>query len=71
MAATQKTTVIFPKNILKALRIFMATNNMSQHEQSKVVAEALKEYLTLRGVQIDKDGTSYVKVDYEILDESD
>jgi hypothetical protein len=70
MMETQKTTVIFPKNILKALRMYMAKNDMGQHDQSKVVVEALKEYLTLRGVPIDKDVTSYVKVDYEIFDDS-
>lgn len=40
--STQKTTVIFPKNILKALRMYMAKNDMGQHEQSKVVVEDFK-----------------------------
>jgi transcriptional regulator of met regulon len=48
----QKTTVSFPLNVLKALRAYMMRENMGLHDQSKVVVEALKEYLTARGIPI-------------------
>jgi hypothetical protein len=61
---SQKTTVTFPANILKAMREYMTRENMGLHDQSKVVAEALKEYLTTRGVTINVDDSSVVE--YEV-----
>lgn len=49
---TMKTTVSFPSNILKALRAYMLRENLGLHEQSKVVVDALKEFLTARGIPI-------------------
>lgn len=50
----KKTTVSFPANLLKALRTYMAQQEMGMHDQSKVVAEALREYLEKRGVPIEE-----------------
>ena len=49
----KKTTVSFPVSVLKALRIYMAENNMGLHDQSKVVAAALVEYLKKRNIKIE------------------
>jgi len=47
-----KTTVSFPSNVLKAMRAYMMRENLGLHDQSKVVVEALKEFLTARGIPI-------------------
>lgn len=48
-----KTTVSFPKNVLKAMRTYMAREGMGLHDQSKLVALALIEYLTKRGITVE------------------
>lgn len=47
-----KTTVSFPSNVLKAMRAYMMRENLGLHDQSKVVVEALKEFLTSRGIPL-------------------
>lgn len=59
-----KTTVTFPANILRAMREYMTRENMGLHDQSKVVAEALKEYLTTRGIKINVEDKSIIE--YEV-----
>ena len=61
---SQKTTVTFPTNILRAMREYMTRENMGLHDQSKVVAEALKEYLTTRGIKINVEDKSIIE--YEV-----
>ena len=54
MADQIKTTVMFPENLLRALREYMVSReDASLHDQSNIVAAALFEYLSKRGVNID------------------
>ena len=58
MVEFKKTTVTFPAYLLKALRMYMARENLGLHDQSKVVADALREYLIKNGIPVsDNDKT--------------
>jgi hypothetical protein len=59
---TKKTTVSFPANILLAMRKYMAAEGMSLHSQSDLVADALREYLEKRGVEIPSDSVTLFQV---------
>jgi hypothetical protein len=59
-----KTTVTFPANLLKAMRTYMVRENMGLHDQSKLVAMALAEFLEKRGICIDP-GNELVEFEVE------
>jgi hypothetical protein len=50
-----KLTIKIPKNIVEALRIYMATEGLTSHKQSEVFACALETFLSSKGIPIRKD----------------
>jgi hypothetical protein len=49
-----RTTITIPRNILGALRIYTALNNITLREQSSVVEAALKRYFENHDININK-----------------
>ena len=49
---SRKTTITFPVDLLMALRKYMAEEGMGLHSQSDLVADAIREYLEKRGIEI-------------------
>ena len=49
----KKTTVSFPSNVLRGLRQYIAKHDMTSHQQSEVVALALRKFLEADGIEID------------------
>ena len=57
---TGKTTVSFPINLLLALRAYMLQENLSPLKQSEIIADALRDYLRGKGIEIPpNDGKTY------------
>jgi hypothetical protein len=71
MVETVKTTISFPENILKALREYMISRgDTSLHDQSNIVAAALYEYLTKRGMNIDQTNKKWKRFLVEEADDN-
>jgi hypothetical protein len=49
----RKTTVSFPISVLRGLRQYIAKHDLTSHQQSEVVARALREFLEADGIEID------------------
>jgi hypothetical protein len=55
LSSYKNTTVRFPVNVLRGLRQYMYKHDLSFHDQSKVVALALRKFLEDDGIPIDPD----------------
>jgi hypothetical protein len=63
----RKTTVSFPINVLRGLRQYIAKHDLTSHQQSQVVALALRKFLEADGISIDDtDSNSVVSFEVEI-----
>lgn len=48
----KKTTVSFPVSVLRGLREYIGKHNLTSHDQSKVVALALRKFLEADGIVV-------------------
>lgn len=65
---SKKTTITLPVNVLKALRMYIVREDLGFHDQSRVIVAALIEYLSYRGVPIDKENDNYVEFEAKVAD---
>ncbi|HIH36736.1 MAG TPA: hypothetical protein HA232_02365 [Methanocellales archaeon] len=50
----KKTTVMLPLNILRGLRQYIVNHDLTSHDQSRVIAAALRIFLETSGIEIDQ-----------------
>lgn len=65
----KNTTVHFPASILRGLRMYIANHNLTSHDQSKIVAVALKKFLVDDGIKLDPDET-LIAFEIKLADEN-
>ena len=51
----KKTTVQFPTSILRGLRQYLLNNDMTSHDQSKVIVIAVENFLEANNIKIPQD----------------
>ena len=54
----KKTTVQFPTNILRGLRQYLLNNDMTSHDQSKVIVMAVEKFLEANNIKIPQEEMS-------------
>jgi hypothetical protein len=61
----KKTTVSFPVSVLRGLRQYIAKHDLTSHQQSEVVALALRRFLEADGIEIDPKNEAVAIFDVE------
>lgn len=61
----KKTTISFPVNVLGGLRRYIGKHGFTTHDQSRIVAIALKEFLERDGIEIDF--SDQKMIEFEVL----